>query len=69
MKIYVIFDTDGCVYAAYRNRDDAVNHLYQLHDKIAASPNFSGVGIAKNHLWWESDCEEQHVIMKEVELR
>lgn len=69
MKIYIVFDTDGYVHGAYRDRAHAIDYLIRLYDKMDSSPNFIGVGRAKSHVWWNSDGEEHHVIMQEVELR
>lgn len=69
MKIYVVFDTEGCVHAAYKNIEDGHKHLTDLYDKMVSSPNFHNVGMANGHIWWDEGCDERHVILREVELK
>lgn len=69
MKVYVVFDTEGCVHGVYRQKEDALAYLFRQHEQMVTSPNFCGVGISKYHVWWESDGEEHNLIMREAELR
>ena len=69
MKIYIVFDTECYVHGAYRNREDAMNHLLRMFTEMDMSRFFTGVGMAKAHLWWQSDGEEHHLMVQEVELR
>lgn len=69
MKIHVVFDTEGYVHAAYKDKQDGMKHMSDLHDRLVNSPNFRNVGMARNHIWWDDGCDERHIILQEVELK